>query len=48
VVLIKVRVQLAEYWDAPGGAMVQLYAYAKSAITGQRPSDVAQHASVRM
>lgn len=48
VTLIRVHVEAAEYWDAPGGAVVQLYAYAKTALTGQRPTDVAQHASVRM
>ncbi len=36
--LIRVRVEKAEYWDAPSSAMVHLYGYAKSRVTGEPPS----------
>ena len=32
--LLKVRIQEAEYWDAPGNAMKRLYGLAKGAMTG--------------
>ena len=35
--LLKVRVEKAEYWDAPSSTMVHLYGYLKSQITGQPP-----------
>ncbi len=35
--LIRVRVEKAEYWDAPSSAMVHLYGYVKSQVTGEPP-----------
>jgi general stress protein 26 len=34
--VIGVRIDRAEYWDAPSSKMVQLFAMAKAAITGER------------
>jgi general stress protein 26 len=34
LVLLKVRMTEAEYWDAPGSAMVRLYGLAKGMLTG--------------
>jgi general stress protein 26 len=36
LVLIKVQLDSAEYWDAPAGKMVQLLKMAKAVMTGQR------------
>ena len=35
--LLKVRVEKAEYWDAPSSAMVHLFGYVKSRVTGEPP-----------
>ena len=35
--LIRVRVDKAEYWDAPSSTMVHLYGYVKSQVTGEPP-----------
>src|SRR6478736_739950 len=37
IMLIKVRVESAEYWDAPSSTMVHLYGYMKALTTGERP-----------
>ncbi len=42
--LIRVDVENAEYWDAPSSTMVQLYGLAKSALTGEPPKNMGQHA----
>lgn len=34
--VIGVRIERAEYWDAPSSKMVQLFAMAKAAFTGER------------
>ena len=46
IMLIKVTVQSAEYWDAPSSTMVHLYGYMKALTTGERPSP-GESASVR-
>ncbi len=43
--LLCVRVESAEYWDAPVGRMVQLFAATKAAPTGEAP-DVGEHTKV--
>lgn len=43
IALIRVDVEDAEYWDAPSRKMVVLYAYAKAALTGQKPGNVGEH-----
>lgn len=35
--LLRVRVEKAEYWDAPSSTMVHLYGYLKSRATGEPP-----------
>lgn len=35
--LLRVRVQQAEYWDAPSSAMIYAYGYVKAALTGEPP-----------
>jgi general stress protein 26 len=34
--LLRVRIESAEYWDAPTNRMVQAYAFARSILTGDR------------
>jgi general stress protein 26 len=46
--LIRVKIADAEYWDAPHGKVVVLYAYAKAMITGKRPGNVGEHARVSL
>jgi len=41
--LLAVRILDAEYWDVDHSKMVQLFKMAKAAITGQPPSDLAEH-----
>ncbi len=43
IALITVIIEDAEYWDAPSGKMVVLYAYAKAMITGQKPGNVGEN-----
>jgi general stress protein 26 len=40
VALLKVQVTGAEYWQAPGGAVVQLFKIARAAVTHQPPVDL--------
>ncbi|WP_439882888.1 pyridoxamine 5'-phosphate oxidase family protein [Pontibacter sp. MBLB2868] len=35
VALIKVKIDKAEYWDAPNSTLIQLYGMAKAALTGE-------------
>ena len=37
VALLKVDVQIAEYWDAPSSTMVHAYGYVKAVLTGASP-----------
>jgi general stress protein 26 len=37
--LIKCRVECVDYWDSPSSKAVQLYAFAKSIVSGERPGD---------
>ena len=36
--ILKVKIQQAEYWDAPNSTMLHLYGYAKARLTGSSPS----------
>jgi len=36
LVLLKIHVEKAEYWDSPNGVVVQLAGFAKALVTGQR------------
>ena len=35
--LLKIKVEAAEYWDAPSSTMVNLVGFAKAVLTGKRP-----------
>jgi general stress protein 26 len=48
VALIRFHIEDAEYWDAPNGKMVVLYAYAKAVLTGEKPGNVGEHARVSL
>lgn len=46
--LIKVHVDTAEYWDTHSSKMTQLYALAKSALTGKAPRDLGEHKKITL
>jgi general stress protein 26 len=46
IALIRVELEVAEYWDAPSSTMVHLYGYAKMLVTGQPPNEVADNKTV--
>ena len=48
IALIALDIEDAEYWDAPSGKMVVLYAYAKAALTGHKPGNVGENERVSM
>jgi general stress protein 26 len=37
IALLKIDVQMAEYWDAPSSTMLHAYGYVKALTTGERP-----------
>ncbi|SBT44899.1 pyridoxamine 5'-phosphate oxidase family protein [Micromonospora auratinigra] len=41
--LVKVHASSAEYWDSPGGAVVNLLGFAKAAVTGRPPQAGQNH-----
>ncbi|MEV4491923.1 pyridoxamine 5'-phosphate oxidase family protein [Micromonospora coxensis] len=41
--LIKVHASSAEYWDSPGGTVVNLLGFAKAAVTGRPPKAGENH-----
>ena len=47
-VLIRVVPHSASYWDANDSKMVQLFAMAKAAMTGQRPDLDSQHGTIKL
>jgi general stress protein 26 len=47
-VLIRVDPHSAEYWDTHDSKMVQLYAMAKAAVTGQKPDLDSDHHTLRL
>ncbi len=48
IAVITVDIEDAEYWDAPSGKIVVLYAYAKAVVTGHKPGNVGEHERVSM
>jgi general stress protein 26 len=46
--LVRVRITHADWWDVKQSKLVQLYHMAKAAITGKPPTDMGEHAEVRM
>lgn len=43
IALIAVKIESAEYWDAPSSAWVYAYGYAKARLTGEPPRDVGEN-----
>ena len=46
--LIRVHIDSAEYWDTHSSKMTQLYALAKSALTGKAPRDLGEHRKITL
>jgi general stress protein 26 len=46
--LVRVRITHANYWDVEESKVVQLYKMAKAAVTGKPPTDLGEHAVIRM
>ena len=46
--LVQVRITHANYWDVKESKIVQLFKMAKAAITGKPPTQMGEHAEVRM
>jgi general stress protein 26 len=46
IALIKVKVEIAEYWDSPSSTMLYAYGYVKAVTTGERPNG-GENATVR-
>ncbi|MFN3890588.1 MAG: pyridoxamine 5'-phosphate oxidase family protein [Beijerinckiaceae bacterium] len=44
--LVRVHPETGEYWDSPSGAVMYLYGYAKAALTGEPPKEMADTAKV--
>lgn len=47
IVLLRVDVESAEYWDTPGSAVVQVLGFAKALLTGQ-PYHPGEHEQVKL
>ncbi len=48
LVLLRVDVEAAEYWDAASGRMVALAGFLKALVTGRRLTDAGDHAQVTL
>lgn len=48
LVLLRVDVHKAEYWDVKESKPVQLYKMARAAITGHPPTDMGEHKTISM
>jgi general stress protein 26 len=48
VALLKVTIREAEYWDAPNGKAVVLFAYAKAMLTGEKPGNIGEHGRLNL
>ena len=46
--LVQVRIVHASYWDVHENKLVQFYKMAKAAFTGVPPTDLGEHAEIRM
>jgi general stress protein 26 len=46
--LLRVQVTDAEYWEAPGGKVVQLFKIVRSAVTHQRPTDIGENETLKI
>jgi general stress protein 26 len=47
IALLRVEITQAEYWDAPGNNMVQIFGMVKAALTG-RPYDPGENKKIRI
>ena len=49
ITILKVTIDMAEYWDSPSSFLSQAYAYARAVVTGERSKDddVNEHAQVQ-
>jgi general stress protein 26 len=50
IMILKIEIEKAEYWDSPSSLLVQAYAYARAVVTGERSKsdDVNEHAQVKI
>ena len=48
LVLVRVRISHASYWDVKSSKLTQLYAMARAAVTGKPPKDLGETGEVRM
>ncbi len=48
VALIEVKIVQAHYWDVDDSKIVQLFKMAAATVTGNPPTDMGEHAAVRM
>ena len=46
--LVQVKIVHADYWDVQENKIVQLFHIAKAAITGKPPTQLGEHAEIRM
>ena len=46
--LVEVKITHANYWDVDESKIVQLFQMAKSVITGKPPTQLGEHAEIRM
>ena len=46
--LVCLKITHANYWDVKESKIVQLYQMAKAAVTGKPPTDLGEHAKIRM
>lgn len=48
LVLLRVGIESAEYWDAKANSMVQLYRSAKALLTGEPPKDLGENVKLEV
>ncbi len=50
IMILKVVIELGEYWDSPSGLLSRAYGYARAVVTGEpsKDDDVNQHAQVKV
>jgi len=50
IMILKVEIEKAEYWDSPSSLLVKAYAYARAVVTGKpsKSDDVNEHAQVKI
>lgn len=48
IVLLRVNVEKAEYWDSPNGVVTYLAGFVKAAVTGRRPDNIGEHEKLEL